>query len=79
MLKSFNIYAVLKLELYVFGYLMEFLLGGAMKPTTDGRWAHLACAMWIPGLFVYAFIYSFFSLVWLCLLSVKFFARNLLS
>lgn len=23
-----------------------------MKPTTDGRWAHLACAMWIPGLFV---------------------------
>jgi hypothetical protein len=24
-------------------------LGGAMKPTTDGRWAHLACAIWIPG------------------------------
>ncbi|KAI4334802.1 hypothetical protein L6164_013511 [Bauhinia variegata] len=24
------------------------LLGGAMKPTTDGQWAHLACAMWIP-------------------------------
>ncbi|KAM0944167.1 putative [histone H3]-lysine(4) N-trimethyltransferase [Dioscorea sansibarensis] len=22
--------------------------GGVMKPTTDGRWAHLACAMWIP-------------------------------
>ncbi|KAG9447430.1 hypothetical protein H6P81_013558 [Aristolochia fimbriata] len=22
--------------------------GGAMKPTTDGRWAHLTCAMWIP-------------------------------
>lgn len=20
-----------------------------MKPTTDGRWAHLACAIWIPG------------------------------
>nr|GEX18146.1 hypothetical protein [Tanacetum cinerariifolium] len=20
-----------------------------MKPTTDGRWAHLACAMWILG------------------------------
>lgn len=35
------------------------LLGGAMKPTTDGRWAHLACAMWIPGLFVYDFMYSF--------------------
>ncbi|KAL3621646.1 hypothetical protein CASFOL_036558 [Castilleja foliolosa] len=23
-------------------------VGGAMKPTTDGRWAHLACAIWIP-------------------------------
>ena len=23
-----------------------------MKPTTDGHWAHLACAIWIPGLFV---------------------------
>lgn len=23
-----------------------------MKPTTDGRWAHLACAIWIPGLSV---------------------------
>uniref|UniRef100_A0A2P2L8Y3 Histone-lysine N-methyltransferase ATX2 n=1 Tax=Rhizophora mucronata TaxID=61149 RepID=A0A2P2L8Y3_RHIMU len=22
--------------------------GGAMKQTTDGRWAHLACAIWIP-------------------------------
>ncbi|XP_052172475.1 histone-lysine N-methyltransferase ATX2 isoform X2 [Diospyros lotus] len=22
--------------------------GGAMKPTTDGRWAHLSCAIWIP-------------------------------
>lgn len=20
-----------------------------MKQTTDGRWAHLACAIWIPG------------------------------
>ena len=26
------------------------VLGGAIKPTTDGRWAHLTCAMWIPGL-----------------------------
>lgn len=25
------------------------VLGGAIKPTTDGRWAHLTCAMWIPG------------------------------
>ncbi|GKU87587.1 hypothetical protein SLEP1_g1963 [Rubroshorea leprosula] len=24
------------------------VVGGAMKPTTDGRWAHLACAIWIP-------------------------------
>ncbi|XP_043715502.1 histone-lysine N-methyltransferase ATX2-like [Telopea speciosissima] len=24
------------------------VVGGALKPTTDGRWAHLACAMWIP-------------------------------
>ncbi|XP_057540933.1 histone H3-lysine(4) N-trimethyltransferase ATX1-like [Amaranthus tricolor] len=24
------------------------VLGGAMKPTTDGHWAHLACAIWIP-------------------------------
>uniref|UniRef100_A0A1D1Z907 Histone-lysine N-methyltransferase ATX2 n=1 Tax=Anthurium amnicola TaxID=1678845 RepID=A0A1D1Z907_9ARAE len=22
--------------------------GGAIKPTTDGRWAHLTCAIWIP-------------------------------
>lgn len=24
-----------------------------MKPTTDGRWAHLACAIWIPGIVLY--------------------------
>ncbi|GMP55229.1 hypothetical protein CsSME_00020108 [Camellia sinensis var. sinensis] len=24
------------------------VVGGAMKPTLDGRWAHLACAIWIP-------------------------------
>ncbi|CAH8320108.1 unnamed protein product [Eruca vesicaria subsp. sativa] len=24
------------------------VVGGAMKPTIDGRWAHLACAIWIP-------------------------------
>ncbi|GAQ91137.1 histone-lysine N-methyltransferase [Klebsormidium nitens] len=24
------------------------VVGGAMKPTNDGRWAHLTCAIWIP-------------------------------
>ena len=22
--------------------------GGAMKPTTCGQWAHVACALWVP-------------------------------
>lgn len=26
-----------------------------MKPTTDGRWAHLACAIWIPGYYCFSF------------------------
>lgn len=26
-----------------------------MKPTTDGRWAHLACAIWIPGYYYFFF------------------------
>jgi len=26
--------------------------GGALKPTVDGRWAHLFCAQWIPELFI---------------------------
>lgn len=38
--------------LHVIVYYNGVFLGGAMKPTTDGRWAHLACAMWIPGVFV---------------------------
>nr|GFA93268.1 histone-lysine N-methyltransferase ATX2-like [Tanacetum cinerariifolium] len=28
-------------------YQLTVFAGGAMKPTTDGRWANLACAMWI--------------------------------
>lgn len=30
-----------------------------MKPTTDGRWAHLSCAMWIPGM---CFLQCFFAI-----------------
>lgn len=31
-----------------------------MKPTTDGRWAHLACAMWIPGCYSCFSVFFFF-------------------
>jgi len=27
-------------------------VGGAMKPTRDGRWCHLLCATWVPGVAV---------------------------
>lgn len=30
-----------------------------MKPTTDGRWAHLACAIWIPGFYDFSTIPRF--------------------
>lgn len=33
-----------------------------MKPTTDGRWAHLACAMWIPGCYSCFSVFFFFFL-----------------
>lgn len=33
-----------------------------MKPTTDGRWAHLACAIWIPGWILSVFVLFFFYL-----------------
>lgn len=33
-----------------------------MKPTTDGRWAHLACAIWIPGsVFTFVVLYKFLT------------------
>lgn len=25
------------------------IIGGAMKPTAEGGWAHLSCAIWLPG------------------------------
>lgn len=42
-----------------------------MKPTTDGRWAHLACAMWIPGLCNMCLLRSQFSLKICCSLKRK--------
>jgi len=41
------------------------IVGGAMKPTTDGHWAHLACAIWIPGLFLYLSYLAGFSSIYL--------------
>ena len=36
-----------------FNLVIDIRVGGAMKPTTDGHWAHLACAIWIPGLWLF--------------------------
>lgn len=53
-----------------------------MKPTTDGRWAHLACAIWIPGFSLHilsSIIYLFISItVYYDLIIYLFFFRNLL-
>ena len=35
-----------------------------MKPTTDGRWAHLACAIWIPGPLL-----TFYYIILMCIFS----------
>lgn len=49
MLRPFDIMLWYRFNYMVLSIVIELLVGGAMKPTTDGRWAHLACAMWIPG------------------------------
>lgn len=47
------------------------VLGGAMKPTVDGRWAHLACAIWIPGIImlVCCFLTSYYH--YFCLINIS--------
>jgi hypothetical protein len=29
-----------------------------MKRTVDGRWAHLTCAMWVPGISTFTICFS---------------------
>lgn len=45
----FNIFCSLCRSMFIWIYQLFHYEGGAMKQTTDGRWAHLACAIWLPG------------------------------
>lgn len=56
-------------------YWTDFPLGGAMKPTTDGRWAHLACAIWIPGSWKHSFHFWSFNYLFIFSNALKIFQK----